>query len=42
VAFAVMFLNALTPIIDRYVKPRIYGRDRKGQSLQIEAKEGAK
>ena len=42
VAFAVMFLNALTPIIDRYVKPRIYGRDRKGQSLQIEAKGGVK
>ena len=42
VAFAVMFLNALTPIIDRYIKPRIYGRDRKGQSLQLDAKEGAK
>ncbi len=42
VAFAVMIMNSLTPIIDCYVKPRIYGRDRKGQSLQIEAKEGAK
>jgi len=42
VAFAVMIMNSLAPIIDRYVKPRIYGRDRKGQSLQIEAKEGAK
>ena len=42
VAFAVMFMNSLTPIIDRYVKPRIYGRDRKGQSLQLETKEGAK
>jgi len=42
VAFAVMIMNSLTPIIDRYVKPRIYGRDRKGQSLQLEAKEGAK
>ena len=42
VAFAVMIMNSLAPIIDRYVKPRIYGRDRKGQSLQIEVKEGAK
>jgi len=42
VAFAVMIMNSLTPIIDRYVKPRIYGRDRKGQSLQLETKEGAK
>jgi RnfABCDGE-type electron transport complex D subunit len=33
VAFAVMILNALTPILDRYIKPRIYGRDRKGVSL---------
>ena len=33
VAFAVMILNALTPIIDRYIKPRIYGRDRKGAAL---------
>src|SRR5512139_898272 len=42
VAFAVMLMNSLTPIIDRYVKPRIYGRDRKGRSLQLETKEGAK
>jgi RnfABCDGE-type electron transport complex D subunit len=33
VAFAVMILNTLTPIIDRYVKPRIYGRSRKGAAL---------
>jgi len=42
VAFAVMIMNSLTPIIDRYVKPRIYGRDRKGQSLQLEAKRSEK
>ncbi len=30
VAFAVLLMNSLTPIIDAYVKPRIYGRDRKG------------
>ncbi len=33
VAFAVMLMNATTPMIDLYVKPRIYGRNRKGQSL---------
>jgi Na+-translocating ferredoxin:NAD+ oxidoreductase RnfD subunit len=41
VAFAVLLLNAATPVIDRYFKPRIYGRDRKGVAL-IPAKEGAK
>ena len=35
VAFAVMLMNALTPIIDRYVKPRIYGRTRKGDALPV-------
>ena len=33
VAFAVLLMNSLTPIIDSYVKPRIYGRDRKGVAL---------
>jgi electron transport complex protein RnfD len=33
VAFAAMFMNACTPLIDRWVKPRIYGRDRKGEPL---------
>lgn len=33
VAFAVMLLNAAIPVIDRYFKPRIYGRDRKGAAL---------
>jgi len=33
VAFAVMLMNACTPLIDRYLKPRIYGRDRKGEPL---------
>jgi len=27
VAFAVMLMNSATPLIDQYVKPRIYGRD---------------
>lgn len=34
VAFAVLLMNALTPIIDAYVKPRIYGRDHKGAALE--------
>lgn len=36
VAFAVMLMNAATPLIDHYVKPRIYGRDRKGVSITAE------
>jgi electron transport complex protein RnfD len=35
VAFAVMIMNTVVPIIDQYVKPRIYGRDRKGASLSV-------
>lgn len=34
VAFAVLLMNSLTPIIDSYVKPRIYGRDRRGTPLE--------
>lgn len=34
VAFAVLLMNALTPAIDRLLKPRIYGRDRKGRPLE--------
>ncbi len=35
VAFAVLLMNALTPAIDRLMKPRIYGRNRKGASLPL-------
>lgn len=45
VAFAVLLMNALTPVIDRYVRPRILGRNWRGAPLdpQIErAKAGAK
>ena len=31
VAFAVLLMNSLTPIIDHYLRPRIYGRNLKGQ-----------
>jgi electron transport complex protein RnfD len=35
VAFAVLLMNAVSPLIDQYVKPRIYGRDRKGSALPV-------
>ncbi len=38
VAFAVMLMNAATPAIDRYLRPRIYGRRRDGQPLDMEKK----
>ncbi|MEZ5582828.1 MAG: RnfABCDGE type electron transport complex subunit D [Candidatus Competibacteraceae bacterium] len=28
VAFAVVLMNAVTPVIDHYLRPRIYGRKR--------------
>lgn len=33
VAFAVMLMNGCTPLIDHFLKPRIYGRDRRGEPL---------
>ncbi len=38
-AFAVLLLNAATPLIDRYFKPRVYGRTRRGQPLVYEEKQ---
>ena len=35
VGFAVLLMNSLTPVIDHYVRPRIYGRDRKGRPLEL-------
>jgi electron transport complex protein RnfD len=35
VAFAVLFMNALTPLLDRYVRPRIYGRLASGKPLKV-------
>jgi H+/Na+-translocating ferredoxin:NAD+ oxidoreductase subunit D len=34
VAFAVLLMNAATPLMDHYLKPRIYGRTRKGRPLE--------
>jgi len=39
VGFAVLLMNALTPIIDRYIKPRILGRDRRGRPLDLPERE---
>jgi len=33
--FAVLLMNAMTPLIDHYIKPRIYGRDRSGDPIEI-------
>lgn len=33
--FAVLLMNAATPLIDYYIKPRIYGRDRQGKPIEI-------
>ncbi len=32
--FAVLLMNSATPLIDYYIKPRIYGRDRNGKPLE--------
>lgn len=32
--FAILLMNAVTPLIDHYVKPRIYGRYRNGKPLE--------
>lgn len=37
--FAVLLMNSLTPVIDHYVRPRIYGRDRRGRPLEMESNE---
>ncbi len=33
--FAVLLMNSMTPLIDHYIKPRIYGRNRKGLPLEV-------
>lgn len=37
-AFAVLLMNAMTPLIDRQFRPRVFGRTRKGEPLAV--KEG--
>jgi len=42
VAFAVMLMNAVVPLIDHYVRPRIYGHARSGKTLQYSEKKLAR
>ncbi|MDO8810630.1 MAG: RnfABCDGE type electron transport complex subunit D [Gallionella sp.] len=35
VAFAVLLMNSLTPIIDQYTRPRAFGRNSKGEPLPL-------
>ncbi len=35
VGFAILLMNGSTPLIDHYIRPRIYGRDRKGKPLTL-------
>ena len=37
VAFAVLLMNAISPLIDHYLQPRQYGRNRRGQPLPLPA-----
>lgn len=36
-AFAVLLMNALTPVIDRYLRPRIHGRKSNGEPITLKA-----
>ena len=40
--FAVLLMNACTPIIDHYIRPRIYGRTRSGKPLEISGEESGR
>ena len=41
-AFAVLLMNSLTPIIDQYTRPRSFGRTRRGEPLPLASKPGEK
>jgi electron transport complex protein RnfD len=34
VAFAILLMNACAPMIDHYIRPRVYGRDRRGTPIE--------
>ncbi|MGP3699665.1 RnfABCDGE type electron transport complex subunit D [Rhodobacter sp. NSM] len=38
VAFAVLLMNSCTPLIETYLRPRVFGRTRTGKPLPIKAK----
>ena len=33
--FSILIMNSLTPLIDQYVRPRVYGRNRRGNPLEV-------
>jgi electron transport complex protein RnfD len=33
--FAILLMNSLTPLLDHYFRPRIYGRDHRGRPLEL-------
>ncbi len=37
-AFAVLLMNSLTPIIDRYTRPRVFGRKPSGEPLELQVR----
>ncbi len=37
VGFAVLLMNACVPLIDHYLKPRVFGRDRQGNPLAVDS-----
>lgn len=37
-AFAVLLMNAMVPLIDRWLRPRVFGRDRRGRPIDTEAR----
>lgn len=41
-AFAVLLMNACTPVIDHFLKPRIFGRDRRGEPFNFAEEETGK
>lgn len=41
IGFAILLMNAATPMIDHYLKPRVYGRDRRGRPLEYGENDGA-
>jgi electron transport complex protein RnfD len=38
-AFAILLMNASTPLIDRYIRPRVHGRTRRGTPIPLSKKE---
>ncbi|MFP4079455.1 MAG: RnfABCDGE type electron transport complex subunit D [Ectothiorhodospira sp.] len=41
IAFAILLMNAMTPLIDHYIRPRAFGRTRRGRPLETPAPEAA-